>query len=52
MQPVVDLINKYKIMKLLTLKTDTDEIEEKKKVLSNNLAELDKFTLEQYSTYR
>ena len=52
MQPVIDLINKYKIMKLLTLKTDTDEIEQKKTEMLKTLAELDKFTLEQYSTYK
>lgn len=52
MQPIIELINKYKIMKLLTLRTETNELEDNKKELNQTLKELDKFTIDQYSSYK
>jgi DNA gyrase/topoisomerase IV subunit A len=44
------LVDKYKIRKLLTLDTDTTEIENKIKELLNNIANIDKFVLDQYDS--
>lgn len=49
---VKELLNKYKINKLLTLKTDTNELDDQKIQLTQTLAELDKFLIEQYSTFK
>jgi len=46
---VKDLIDKYKIKKLLTLNTDTTELKEKKKIVEENLKNLSSFVLQQYS---
>ena len=43
------LISKYKINKLFTLNTDTTEIDNKIKELTNNLNNLNDFVLEQYN---
>jgi len=43
------LMNKYKINKLLTIDTDTSELNNKKKELLSHISELDKFVLDQYS---
>ena len=43
------LIDKYKIRKLLTLNTDTTELENKVKEFSDNLSNLTNFVLEQYN---
>jgi len=44
-----ELMSKYKISKLLTLDTDTSELNNKKTVLENNLNNLPNFVLEQYN---
>jgi len=49
---VRELINKYKIIKLLTLETDTNELNIKKKELTETLANLDSFLIEQYSNFK
>ena len=43
------LMNKYKINKLLTIDTDTSELNNNKKVLLQNIANLDQFVLDQYN---
>jgi DNA gyrase/topoisomerase IV subunit A len=45
------LMNKYKINKLLTIDTDTSDLNNKKNELQTHLAELDKFVLEQYNGF-
>jgi len=47
---IKDLISKYRIQKLLTLNTDTTELQEKKKEFQDKLKNLPKFVLEQYNT--
>jgi DNA gyrase/topoisomerase IV subunit A len=47
-----ELIDKYKIKKLLTLDTDSDELYTEKEELSKTLANLDLFLIEQYSNFR
>ena len=42
------LVEKYKIRKLLTLNTDTSELQNKNDELSDNLKDITKFVLEQY----
>jgi len=49
---VKELVNKYKISKLLTLDTDTQELVDKKQQFTQTLAELDKFLVEQYSMFK
>lgn len=44
------LVDKYKIRKLLTLDTDTSEIENKIKELTHNIVNIDKFVLDQYDS--
>jgi DNA gyrase/topoisomerase IV subunit A len=44
------LVDKYKIRKLLTLDTDTTEIENNIQVLNNNLKNIKKFVLDQYES--
>jgi len=46
-----ELINKYKINKLLTLDTDTNELNIQKKELTETLSNLDSFLIEQYSKF-
>ncbi len=46
------LINKYKISKLLTLDTDTNELNIQKKHLTETLTNLDSFLMEQYSNFK
>jgi len=46
------LIDKYKIKKLLTLDTDTNDLNIEKKQLENTLANLDSFLMEQYSKFK
>ena len=46
-----ELMSKYKINKLLTLDTDTSELDNKKTDLLKCLSELDKFVLEQYNAF-
>lgn len=45
------LMNKYKINKLLTIDTDTSELNIIKKQLLENIKDLDKFVLDQYSSF-
>lgn len=45
---VKELVTKYRIQKLLTFKTDTNELNIKRVALQNDLATLDKFVLDQY----
>ena len=47
-----ELIDKYKIKKLLTLDTDSDELYTEKEELTKTLANLDSFLIEQYSNFR
>jgi len=47
-----ELIDKYKIKKLLTLDTDSDELHTQKEELTKTLANLDAFLIEQYSTFK
>ena len=49
---VRELIDKYKIKKLLTLDTDSDELIIQKEGLEKTLADLDAFLIEQYSTFK
>ena len=49
---VRELINKYKISKLLTLDTDTNELNIQIKQLTETLASLDSFLIEQYSKFK
>jgi DNA gyrase/topoisomerase IV subunit A len=49
---VRELINKYKIIKLLTLDTDSDELNIQRENLTKTLANLDTFLIEQYSTFK
>ncbi len=49
---VKELINKYKISKLLTLETDTNELEIQKEQCVQNLKELDRFVADQYSIFK
>ena len=51
-KPVRELINKYKISKLLTLDTDTNALNIEKKQLTDTLANLDSFLIEQYSKFK
>jgi len=46
---IKELISKYRIQKLLTLDTDTTELNNKKKELQDKLTNLPKFVLEQYN---
>ena len=46
------LIDKYKIKKLLTLDTDTTELNNKLKVIENNLKNISQFVLDQYGGFR
>jgi hypothetical protein len=50
-ETVIFLINKYKISKLLELKTDTTELAEIKKDFESKLANKNQFVLEQYDAY-
>ena len=45
------LMNKYKISKLLTIDTDTSELNSKKKELQTNITNLNDFVLEQYNAF-
>jgi DNA gyrase/topoisomerase IV subunit A len=45
---VSSIINRYRIAKLLTLKTDTDELEKTKQQYFENLKNIDKFVWDQY----
>jgi DNA gyrase/topoisomerase IV subunit A len=45
---VKELITKYRIQKLLTFKTDTQELNDKRVALQTSLSTLDKFVLDQY----
>ena len=49
---VRDLINKYRISKLLTLDTDTNELTAKRNKLTGILTELDKFVIDQYVKFK
>jgi len=49
---VRELIDKYKIKKLLTLDTDSDELNIQRENLTKTLANLDTFLIEQYSTFK
>ena len=49
---VRELINKYKISKLLTLDTDTHALNIEKKQLTDTLANIDSFLIEQYSKFK
>ena len=51
-KPVKDLINKYKISKLLTLDTDTNDLNIEKKQLTDTLKNIDSFLIEQYSNFK
>jgi DNA gyrase/topoisomerase IV subunit A len=51
-EPVKQLISNYKINKLLTLEMDTNELNIQKKQLLQTLTELDKFLIDQYSTFK
>ena len=46
-----ELIGKYRISKLLTLDTDTTDLENKRKELLINIAKLTEFVLEQYNDF-
>lgn len=48
---ILELINKYRISKMMSLNTDTTELKDKKKELINNLKNLKKFVLEQYNGF-
>lgn len=48
-ETVIALINKYKISKLLELKTDTDELEKIKNDLQSKYENINQFVLEQYN---
>lgn len=48
---IIFLINKYKISKLLELKTDTTELEKIKKDFEDKLTNKNQFVLEQYDAY-
>jgi hypothetical protein len=50
-ETTIFLINKYKISKLLELKTDTTELEKIKKNFEDNLTNKNQFVLEQYDAY-
>jgi len=52
LDPVKDLLNKYKINKLLTLEIDTNELVTQKEEYTATLKNLDKFLIEQYSTFQ
>jgi len=45
---VKELLQKYRISKLLTTNTDIKELEEKKEIIKNNLNNLSKYVLNQY----
>ena len=47
-----ELINKHKIIKLLTLDTDSDELNNQRKELTQTLSNLDGFLIEQYSQFK
>ena len=47
-----ELINKYKIIKLLTLDTDSDELNTQREGLNNTLSNLGGFLIEQYSQFK
>ncbi len=49
---VRELINKYKIIKLLTLDTDSNELNIQRENLTKTLANLDTFLIEQYSNFK
>ena len=49
---VRELIDKYKIKKLLTLDTDSDELNIQREELTKTLASLDTFLIEQYSKFK
>lgn len=44
-----ELMGKYRISKLLSLDIDTNDLQKEKKQILDNLAEIDKFVLEQYN---
>ena len=46
---ILGLVEKYKIRKLLTLNTDTKQLQEKLEEYKKNLKEIDKFVLDQYN---
>jgi hypothetical protein len=46
---ILELINKYRISKMMSLNTDTSELTEKQKVFKDNLKNLNQFVLEQYN---
>jgi DNA gyrase subunit A len=46
---IKDIFQKYRIMKLLTFKTDFSELEEKLKVVQDNIKNINKFVLDQYN---
>jgi hypothetical protein len=46
------LINKYKITKLFTLDTDTTEIDNKIKELTQNLQNINEYVLNQYDEFK
>jgi len=50
-ETTIFLVNKYKISKLLELKTDTTELERIKKSFEDNLTNKNQFVLEQYDAY-
>jgi len=47
-----ELINKYKIIKLLTLDTDSDELNTQREGLNTTLSNLGGFLIEQYSQFK
>jgi DNA gyrase/topoisomerase IV subunit A len=47
-----ELIKKYRIQKLLTLSTDTSELQAKKDELSDHIQKIEDFVLEQYNVLR
>jgi len=51
-EPVRQLTVNYKINKLLTLEMDTNELTIQKNELTKTLTELDKFLIDQYSTFK
>jgi DNA gyrase/topoisomerase IV subunit A len=48
---ILELINKYRISKMMSLNTDTTELKEKQKEFKNNLKNLNNFVLEQYNEF-
>jgi len=49
-EKVSEIVNKYRISKLLTVDTDTSQLEKEEKELSKQLEDVEKITLEEYKT--